>query len=577
MTNPVRNLPPITTLQHTPRNPTLLDSPRSEPLQADDRIPHQLHHSHSDTTEDLDTNPVHPNAKTISTTNAANGSTTSKTNISSPICRNCKTHTTPLWRRDETGQVLCNACGLFLKLHGRPRPISLKTDVIKSRNRVRHTPGSSGKSAASNPNTPELKAKSSEANGTSSKQKFSPKQYRPSKSNKNSPSLSAINDGKTSQSPSLVPLLPRGENGANNSQYHYQSWSNHLPQRQNPQQSYLKQHPSFAQPLHYPSSTPAQFAPNLAQITSPLLLAATGSTSKISALQSSSKRGKPNDKELAVSALENLSNDYGDKRISLVKQEDGVMNKPFSPSTALNSMNSPLVNGSSGTKLPALVAAAAANSQQEHSEQESTPGSASPSFGPQFSLSHHTPHQHSNLSNSSSIPTIRFDNQEGAKDSSQLPPLKPLLSEATTNNHHPSLLNPIAHYSYSSPQQSSVSERTQNSLPPIQQQLSQGSTEEEVINQASTTTLSTPPNSISKSNTEEVNTLRTRISELELVNDLYRTRIMELELMENAARQRENLLKSRLEELKMLPKVSINSTATVNNNEPDRKKPKHEY
>lgn len=35
------------------------------------------------------------------------------------------------------GSVLCNACGLFLKLHGRPRPISLKTDVIKSRNRVK--------------------------------------------------------------------------------------------------------------------------------------------------------------------------------------------------------------------------------------------------------------------------------------------------------------------------------------------------------------------------------------------------------------------------------------------------------
>jgi GATA-binding protein, other eukaryote len=37
------------------------------------------------------------------------------------------------------GSVLCNACGLFLKLHGRPRPISLKTDVIKSRNRVKST------------------------------------------------------------------------------------------------------------------------------------------------------------------------------------------------------------------------------------------------------------------------------------------------------------------------------------------------------------------------------------------------------------------------------------------------------
>ena len=50
-------------------------------------------------------------------------------------CTNCFTQTTPLWRRNADGQPLCNACGLFLKLHGVVRPLSLKTDVIKKRNR----------------------------------------------------------------------------------------------------------------------------------------------------------------------------------------------------------------------------------------------------------------------------------------------------------------------------------------------------------------------------------------------------------------------------------------------------------
>ena len=37
-------------------------------------------------------------------------------------CTNCYTQTTPLWRRNPEGHPLCNACGLFLKLHGVVRP-----------------------------------------------------------------------------------------------------------------------------------------------------------------------------------------------------------------------------------------------------------------------------------------------------------------------------------------------------------------------------------------------------------------------------------------------------------------------
>lgn len=76
-----------------------------------------------------------------------------------PACQNCSTSTTPLWRRDENGSVLCNACGLFLKLHGKPRPISLKTDVIKSRNRVKATGRGVGKRIGSEGSTPDTGAR----------------------------------------------------------------------------------------------------------------------------------------------------------------------------------------------------------------------------------------------------------------------------------------------------------------------------------------------------------------------------------------------------------------------------------
>lgn len=62
-------------------------------------------------------------------------SATASINASENTCSNCGTTNTPLWRRNLDGNPLCNACGLFLKLHGKVRPLSLKTDVIKKRNR----------------------------------------------------------------------------------------------------------------------------------------------------------------------------------------------------------------------------------------------------------------------------------------------------------------------------------------------------------------------------------------------------------------------------------------------------------
>ncbi|KAI8577778.1 hypothetical protein K450DRAFT_164677, partial [Umbelopsis ramanniana AG] len=52
------------------------------------------------------------------------------------VCANCQTTTTPLWRRDEANNTICNACGLYYKLHNVHRPVTMKRSTIKRRKRV---------------------------------------------------------------------------------------------------------------------------------------------------------------------------------------------------------------------------------------------------------------------------------------------------------------------------------------------------------------------------------------------------------------------------------------------------------
>ncbi|CAH8543492.1 unnamed protein product [Schistosoma haematobium] len=51
------------------------------------------------------------------------------------ICSNCETTKTTLWRRNLDGEPVCNACGLYQKLHGRTRPTSMRKDAIQTRKR----------------------------------------------------------------------------------------------------------------------------------------------------------------------------------------------------------------------------------------------------------------------------------------------------------------------------------------------------------------------------------------------------------------------------------------------------------
>uniref|UniRef100_A0A3B4F1D8 GATA-type domain-containing protein n=1 Tax=Pundamilia nyererei TaxID=303518 RepID=A0A3B4F1D8_9CICH len=50
-------------------------------------------------------------------------------------CVNCLTEHTTLWRRNSAGEAVCNACGLYYRLHRVNRPLALKKDGIQTRKR----------------------------------------------------------------------------------------------------------------------------------------------------------------------------------------------------------------------------------------------------------------------------------------------------------------------------------------------------------------------------------------------------------------------------------------------------------
>ncbi|XP_061407805.1 endothelial transcription factor GATA-2 isoform X5 [Lethenteron reissneri] len=50
-------------------------------------------------------------------------------------CANCQTTITTLWRRNANGDPVCNACGLYYKLHNVNRPLTMKKEGIQTRNR----------------------------------------------------------------------------------------------------------------------------------------------------------------------------------------------------------------------------------------------------------------------------------------------------------------------------------------------------------------------------------------------------------------------------------------------------------
>ncbi|CAK9436524.1 uncharacterized protein LODBEIA_P10820 [Lodderomyces beijingensis] len=470
--------------------------------------------------------PSHPNESANPNPKPSSSSSTSSasaSSLSSPICRNCQTQTTPLWRRDETGQVLCNACGLFLKLHGRARPISLKTDTIKSRNRVKqggggsssssggssnaggsggHNSGASNKSSGTS--TPELKSKdlkNSNANGNGNKKSPKVKKFKNSTTSSND--LTPLLPATVANTPSTLKTTTTESTPINHQHIIHPQLPNHVLQ-------------AHQVPLHYPSSTPTQFAPGLRRITSPLLL----SSNSASAVRNEPISDNMTSLQAAAGVLENLSNELG-------------------PSASFK-------NGVSKTTGISLMSKTESSSGLSSSSSSSIFSSITPSTLPRLSALNKKSPAFSEVHSRCSTPT--------------LPPLHEMakgeqsLSGYANQSQKPSFeqSSRSSNDATSGENGSSINNNNNNKNVNFQ---NPGSGEHSDNNNSNNNNNNNNSNN-NNNNTQygfysshEITILKTRISELELVNDLYRTRIMELEAMEQAARLRENSMKKRLEEV----------------------------
>lgn len=480
----------------------------------------------------------------------------------SPWCQNCQTSTTPLWRRDEAGQILCNACGLFLKLHGRPRPISLKTDTIKSRNRNKNnsaanSPATGPLDAAQKPEKvykPRQKPRKKAEQTLNAKQKVAGKQEKTTASAKSSPALHPQDHHDT-------PSSPQNANGSSSSST--SSASN------------LKS-------LYHAENKPilAMASPALAPVASSTAAPMTPATSATVAAMPT-----PLQKETLPPLMASL--DRVDPSINSSTPYLGWAQSPsFNPLSrsshfsALNSpINSPFVSSatattatttstlSTSTSTLAPLKDTEGNSFARHNAikglvSESLSSAHQPSLqaitSPLLLATTPSSHLHTHTGPSSLLNPAKnyYSPAFGAKDpeSSSSQTRMPSFNPARTALDH------LTSAAATSPYLSPVPQKSEARLPPIMSPYTQP--KEEHVSSIKELHLSAPRAGSSQdtASTEHEQVLQTRVSELELVNDLLRARIAELEASEDAARRSEAIVRKS----EILLRVRVNKLETKN-------------
>ncbi|KAJ6481497.1 hypothetical protein C8R47DRAFT_589814 [Mycena vitilis] len=71
----------------------------------------------------------------IAVDNQSPGGADSDGEYDGPECVNCGTRKTSTWRRNKAGEQVCNACGVYERMNGKPRPLALRNDKIRPRSK----------------------------------------------------------------------------------------------------------------------------------------------------------------------------------------------------------------------------------------------------------------------------------------------------------------------------------------------------------------------------------------------------------------------------------------------------------
>lgn len=539
--------------------------------------------------------------KTISPSSSSPHSTTL-----SPWCQNCQTSTTPLWRRDESGQILCNACGLFLKLHGRSRPISLKTDTIKSRNRNKNNTNSSqnhGNSHGNATTTSNSESHSKNSPSTSADGSVKPQRVKSRKKaattatgTKTRPGSRSTNSSSAKSSPAIGPVTTSdnlSDSATTNSSlknlYHAENTSTPAPASPAVVPAQATATPSVTketlpplmaslEPIPHTSATQATNSqtPYLSWAPSPSFNPLTRSTHLLAL---NSPISSPFVSSTTVNSLAPLS--------ALTKDGDG---NPFSP------LRPPMTNAN-GNPLKSLLSESSYTPSVSH-QPPSLKAITSPLLLASTPSSHlHPPVGTSSLLNPpKSYPSASLYQplNSANKDvtSHPLPPassksIPPMSPYATPTSSAGSALDQLTSAACTSPYLSPVPQRSDSKLPSImssfdskQTRIKSSSLDEyhqaDNSNSISDIDPSTPklraelhgsPTSVDKSQNEfhessgvNVQVLQTRVSELELVNDLLRSRIAELETSEDSARRSEAIVR----ESEILLRVRVNKLESKN-------------